>query len=47
MDRAGQDRRQDRAQWSLRRYVVPQLAEVAVAQALFAEILRRIDGLRT
>ena len=28
------------------RYVVFQLAEVAVPRALFAEILRRIDGLR-
>jgi hypothetical protein len=28
------------------RYVVFQLAEVAVPQALFADILRRIDGLR-
>jgi hypothetical protein len=28
------------------RYVVFQLAEVAVARALFADILRRIDGLR-
>jgi hypothetical protein len=29
-----------------RRYVTFQLAEVAVPRALFAEILRRIDGLR-
>jgi hypothetical protein len=28
------------------RYVVFQLAEVAVPRALFADILRRIDGLR-
>jgi hypothetical protein len=28
------------------RYVVFQLAEVAVPRALFGEILRRIDGLR-
>jgi hypothetical protein len=28
------------------RYVTFQLAEVAVPKALFAEILRRIDGLR-
>jgi hypothetical protein len=28
------------------RYVVFQLAEVAVPRALFVEILRRIDGLR-
>ena len=28
------------------RYVVFQLAELAVPRALFAEILRRIDGLR-
>ena len=28
------------------RYVLFQLAEVAVPRALFAEILRRIDGLR-
>jgi hypothetical protein len=28
------------------RYMVFQLAEVAVPRALFAEILRRIDGLR-
>jgi hypothetical protein len=28
------------------RYVVFQLAEVAVPRALFAEILRQIDGLR-
>ena len=28
------------------RYVVFQLAEVAVPRPLFAEILRRIDGLR-
>jgi hypothetical protein len=29
------------------RYVVFQLAEVAVPRALFAEILRRIGGLRS
>jgi hypothetical protein len=40
---AGQDRRPDRASWP---YLVFQLAEVAVARALFAEILRRIDRLR-
>ena len=28
------------------RYVVFQLAEVAVSRPLFAEILRRVDGLR-
>ncbi len=28
------------------RYVTFQLAEVAVPRALFAEILRRVDGLR-
>ena len=40
---AGQDRRPDLRHG---RYMVFQLAEVAVPRALFADILRRIDGLR-
>ena len=41
---AGEERREGRAPW---RYVMLQLAEVAVPQRLFADILRRIDRLRS
>jgi hypothetical protein len=42
--RAGGDRRQDHVP---RRYVNFQVAEVAVPRNLFADILRRIDRLRS
>jgi hypothetical protein len=41
---AGQDGRQDRAPWALRRL---QLVELAVPQALFAAIMHRIDRFRS